>query len=773
MKTEGKASSLEAWGFSPTDSRLHRFGALAPALLLAATLHAQQPWQHLQNPTAAEVQRAWQSPPPEYGPEPYYGLNGPVDETVIRRDLDTMHALGYQAVTVQAGYGTKFGYLTPEYFAFFKTFVAEAKKRDMRIWIVDDAGYPSGFAGGKFTSEHPELRMQALAVVARIPAHAGDEIRQAVGPDTVAVGAIGAQGAPVSIPVTNGAIDWKAPPGEWTVMVVEHRFMTSPTRSDTNPKRVKDGSQSLEDYLDPAATAQYLAFTHEAYKKAVGDEFGKTILGFRGDEPDYSITGLPWTPKFFDRFQQVKGYDIRPWLPAFAPPVHVPGQPAPEPRGLTESQRRARADYYDVFSQMFRDGFFKPQGVWCAQNHLEYQVHLNHEEMEMQLTHSEGEFFRDMQFVEVPGIDSIWHQIWTDTISDFPRLASSAAHVYGHPRAFTESFAAYRPEPDVTMARYILNEQFVRGVNLIETMYYPATSTPGRGGPAKYMQDPAFPALLAYVRRMSYLMSMGRPDANVALLLPSSSMWLGNGGSDEQFVSTERLLSEHQIDFDIVDEDFFSAQPQIGCPTCRFYNPAGANSFLTASGNAFHTVIVPNAEVLSEAVVAHLKTFAAAGGKVIFLGSTPRLIAGRNILDARAADLGDYSWATVVEGFLSGTPTPPAQPPTEPPAPMVVPPKILAAVEAAISPQDAPLDAIDTAVRMMHRKLKDGEVYLFFNESAAAVSHTVDFGGSARRVEIWDPQTGSVTPQSAAAANTRLVVPLQLKPYETRVLVVR
>ena len=102
--------------------------------------------------------------------------------------------------------------------------------------------------------------------------------------------------------------------------MVEHQFKTSPTRSDTNPKRVKDGSQSLEDYLDPAATGQYLAFTHEQYKKAAGDEFGKTIMGFRGDEPDYSISGLPWTPKFFEKFNEIKGYDVRPYLAAFLQP---------------------------------------------------------------------------------------------------------------------------------------------------------------------------------------------------------------------------------------------------------------------------------------------------------------------------------------------------------------------------------------------------------------------------------------------------------------------
>ena len=199
-------------------------------------------------PTAVQVEQTWKTPPPEYGPEPYYGLNGPVDETVIRRDLDTMKRLGYQAVTVQAGYGMPFAYLSPEYFKFFRMFVEEAKKRNMRVWIVDDAGYPSGFAGGKFTELKPEMRMQALVLGKKIPASAGEAVKATVGPETVAVTAINADdAATIAIPVTNNAIDWTSPAGHWTVMVVEHQFKTSPTRSDTNPKRVKDGTQSVGD----------------------------------------------------------------------------------------------------------------------------------------------------------------------------------------------------------------------------------------------------------------------------------------------------------------------------------------------------------------------------------------------------------------------------------------------------------------------------------------------------------------------------------------------
>lgn len=726
---------------------------------VAGAQNTSRPWQHLQMLTANQVAAKWLDPPPEYGPEPYYGLNGPVTLKVVERDLDTMRRLGFRAVTVQAGRGMPFAYPSPQYFKFFSQVVAQAKKRRTCVWIVDDAGYPSGFAGGKFSAQMPRLRMQGIEIARKVSVPGGKSVHLVLGSDAVSAAAVKDSGSAVKIPLHGHSLNWTAPSGDWTVLIADHEFRTSPTRSATNPRNVKDTEQSVEDYMNPAATAAYIRVTHDQYRKYVGNEFGKTILGFRGDEPDYSIAGLPWTPAFFARFRKLKGYDVEPYTALFA--EKFSGRHSGPPINLTPVQLRILADYYDVFSRMFAAGFFTPLGEWCKANGLEYQVHLNHEEREMKLTHSEGAFFRDMRHVEVPGIDAIWHQIWTDTISDYPRLASSVSHVYGKPRAFTESFAAYHPTPDLAMVRYILNEQFVRGVNLVEMMYFPATSR-GPHPPPSFMADPGFPALTTYVRRMSYLMSVGRPDASVALFLPSSSMWMEDKAANSAFVSAERLLSEHQIDFDIVSEDALA-----------YDLVAGHGAFRTASGNRYRTVILPDPEVISSTMLARLKSFASGGGKVLFLGGTPTLISGRTYRYARAAAPADFSWATITTARLSLTPTPGQFAPSVPPTPQVVPAAVLKALYKTVGQPTVQLNQPNSALRVMHRHWKNAEVYLLFNEGSASLSRRATLFASGHKVEMWNAQSGTIESVPYTRFNGHITVALHLKPYATGFLVVQ
>ncbi len=687
--------------------------------LLAAGEH---PWQQLTDPTPAEVAAHFAAPPMPYGVTAWWGWDGHITPEVINRDLDAFAARGIHVVTIEAGYGMSAPYLSPGWFETVRTAVAAAAKRGMGVWLVDEGKYPSGFAGGKFSAERPDLRMQALEVGDKIDVIGGTTLTETLPADTVGVYAINmAGGANRPVAFTGDEFHWVAPPGRWQLLVIEHQFRTSPTRSANNPTRGKDRNNSLEDYLNPAATKQFLAWTEERYEHYVGGELGKTVLGFRGDEPDYSIPGLPWTPALFGEFERRKGYDVRPYVAGFF-------DPAPP-----EKETRAKADYWDVWSDLFRDHFFRLQGDWCAAHGVEYLVHLNHEDKMMELVRSEGDFFKDMRYVEVPGIDAIWHQIWPGEVADFPKYASSAAHVFGRPRAFTESFAAYRPAPNLAQARWIMNQQYVRGINLQEVMFVPASSG-GRLNFRGWMADEKFPALMAYANRATYLLAQGRPAARIAVYYPTLSLWLGDAHADQATLAIMRQLLEHQRDFDFINEEAFAT-----ALTLR----DGALENL--SGQSYRAVLVPPLAAISRLALDRLQALAAAGGRVIFLGAIPSLVVDRTFRDAAGPP--NVDWA-VREPSTDLTP----------------------AVLAALPPPDVQLDPPGPAVKYLHRRWQGADLYFFFNESDQPQDRTAELKGSGP-AQTWDADSGKITDLPAAGGDGAVKVSLRLAPYATEFIV--
>ena len=293
---------------------------ILPLILFASipSCSPNRPWQNFNDTGVDEVAANFKSPPVEYSMTFYWGWDGEITEEVIARDLDAFKARGVHIVTLESGYNMGSPYLSPEWLDMVKRTVELARERDMRVWIVDEGKYPSGFAGGKFTTDAPELRMKALVVADRIEINGGETISKKLSNDIVSAIAINQTDTSNQIlDIQSGELQWIAPEGKWQVILIKHDFRSSLTRAVNNPTRGKDPSNSLLDYLDPAATLKFLEFTHEEHKKRVGSEFGKTVLGFRGDEPDYSIRGIPWTPQIFEIFKQRKDYDVQPYVASF------------------------------------------------------------------------------------------------------------------------------------------------------------------------------------------------------------------------------------------------------------------------------------------------------------------------------------------------------------------------------------------------------------------------------------------------------------------------
>ena len=726
---------------------------LALFVLLASALPAQRPWQQITVPSLREVAANFKAPPHEYGAiQPFASWNGADPKEVrakIVRDFDRLAANGIFVVNLSPGRGEP-KYLSPEHMDQVKFTVQEAAKRGMRLWIQDESDYPSGFAGGNISRRSPQLGMQGIVADIRVRVVPGQTLTMPAPPDTLAIFATKTstdqkvQGV-VNIPVpANAQLKWTVPaegstPNEprlsWEVVFVRHIYVSSPTRNFNREDgtRAKDALYSLIDYLDPAATQAFLKITHETYRQAVGDQFGKIVLGFFGDEPDYSIAGLPYTPRLFEEFQVRKGYDLRPYIPAFF-----------VGRGMEETPatQRARADFADVWSAIFQDSFFGEQAEWCKKYNVEYLVHLNHEETMVALERSEGDYFRDNRKVQVPGIDNL-SQLVPDAVhkpdgtwnvnNNFPKLASSAAHLFGKPKVWAEEGGGIGVD-----GKYQMDFQLVRGVTLLQ-IRIPAIR--GGGDPsAPAATLPAAPPEAAmtawYANRGGYLMAIGRPAAQVALYQPGNSIWMGDQQADQSTAKLGWQLFEHQVDWDYFDEQSLSSVAAIE-----------DGGFKNLSGQVYKAIIFPSMTVITRTGLERLRAFVKAGGKAIFVGKTPGLIVEKTFLDAK--DVPDLSFATLVEP--SGD--------------------ITARVLAALPKPDVTLDSPWQRLTYTHRSWRDAEMYFFFNESNQAESRIATVAGRGQ-AQAWDLATGEIHALPAIAADDSARFPLSLGPYEAKVIVI-
>jgi len=720
--------------------------------LFAFALMAQRPWQQITVPSVREAAANFKAPPHEYGAIYWGPWNGPDARQRIVQDFDRLAANGIFVVNLSPGRGEP-KYLSPEHMDQVKFVVQEAKKRGMKIWFEDEYDYPSGFAGGKISEQYPQLTMQGLDADIRISVFPGQTLKMPTPPDTLAALAVyPATGTLQSVTIDSSGIKWTAPPPPpgagwpkpWELILIRHMYRSSPTRMSARADgtRAKDSLYSLIDYLDPNATRAFLKITHETYKQAVGDEFGKTVLGFFGDEPDYTAL-MPWTPRLLDEFRQQKGYDLQQYLPLLFAPK------------MTDEAWRVKADYWDVWSGLFRDNFFGVQADWCAKNNVEYLVHLNHEETALRFDwpedhiRNEGDFLRDMRYVEVPGIDNLSQLVpgaihradgtWYENLN-FPKLASSAAHLFGKPKVWTESAGGSGID-----GKFQLDFQVVRGVTALQIRVpvvvrggFGATAAPSSPpGPGGTPVPPEAPMLAWYTDRAGYLMAIGRPAAQVGLYYPSNSMWMGDEEADHSMTKLGWQLLEHQVDWDYFDEQSLGSVATLA-----------DGGFKDLSGQVFRAIVVPSTTVISRVGLERFQAFVKAGGKVIFVGKTPTLVVDKTFRDAK--DKPDLSFATLIEPAGDITPR----------------------VLEALPKPDVKLDSPWQRLTYNHRSWRDAELYYFFNESNKEESRMATIAGHGQ-AQVWDLGTGEIHPISVATADGDSVrFTLMLGPYEAKVVVV-
>lgn len=81
--------------------------------------------------------------------------------------------------------------------------------------------------------------------------------------------------------------------------------------------------------------------------------------------------------------------------------------------------------------------------------------------------------------------------------------------------------------------------------------------------------------------------------------------------------------------------------------------------------------------------------------------------------------------------------------------------------------------APDTALRFVHRKAADAEIYFITNRKNRAEATTLSFAQAGKAPEWWDAQTGKAAPLAYTAKDGRTDIAMILKPWQSGFVVFR
>ena len=298
-------------------------------------------------------------PLPQPGIYPFWFWNGAMEEPELSRQLRLFQQSGCRGAAIHCRTGNRIEYLSDRWLELCRFTAEESRRIGFKLWLYDEAGYPSGNADGNVQKGHPELEQIFLQFE-----YAGAD------PDHPAAWAF--------LPGTRtGVSERDLPPG--TPLLRFHLRR--------NPRHV--------DVFHPESCRRFLRFTHERYETVLKEFFGEVIEAVYTDDESYLMSGfygLAWSPVLNEEFRKRYGEELSAFLPLLV--EDLPGA------------EELRIRYRKTAEELFLKNFILPQREFCRRNGLFYTGHLSCDEGPFQ--NSIGHFsspFRYLKMLDIPAID--------------------------------------------------------------------------------------------------------------------------------------------------------------------------------------------------------------------------------------------------------------------------------------------------------------------------------------------------------------------------------
>lgn len=669
--------------------------------------------------SSEEVKKLLPQPPREFSSAPLWVWNDALTDEQIVSTLHDLAAQHVKQVFVHPRPGLMTPYLSEEWFRLWKLALKTAEELDMNIWIYDENSYPSGFAGGWVPELMPDSIGRGLAVkeVKRV---------QDIDPQAMAVFRIEGDQAEN---VTRAFIEKKLADGQYLVF--------SLVRANPSPWH---GGRAYVDLIFPGVTEKFLEVTLEAYRREVGQAFGKRVPGSFTDEPRLLSAGqLTWTDDLPQQFERRFGYDLRDHLPSLVRSVG--------------DWKKVRHDYYRLLLELFIERWARPYFEWCEKHGLEFTGHYWEHEWPM------CRFVPDNMALyawhQRPAIDCLMNQYAEHTHAQFGNIRAvkelaSVADQLGRPRTLCELYGAGGWDLRFQDMKRIADWLGVLGVNTFDEHLSFITIRGARkmDHPQSFSYHepwwPKYHIIADYLTRLSLVLSSGQRINEILVLEPTTTAWMY-----QQDRQTAKQLEELGARFfDLVKMlEFAQIEFDLGCEDVIGRHGSVKDGRFVVGQRAYHTIVLPpGCENLEKATLSLLREFLLSGGTVFVCGEGPTLLEARPAKDLdEARQL--PGWKRVEDGEL---------------------PKVLA------TRQDQAIRVLreegDRGILLhQRRRLKDGEIVVLVNTSDTESSRGI-IEARYTAVEVWNLETGQTVIPEFRRSEDGIRVPFDLPPVGSLVL---
>jgi hypothetical protein len=585
---------------------------------------------------------------------PFFWLHGETEE-VLRKYMGAINDCGIGAVCVESRPHPDF--CGDKWWQDMDVILDEARKRSMKVWILDDSHFPTGYANGALEQASAELCRQSIFcqkvdidsneknLSINLEKYLSPEFKknmfeQFIMPDNIPIRTFDDNslisvtalpdggGEPVDITsfVTDNVLTWQIPEGKWNINICALTRNLGPHRSYINMMNAQSCRVLIDAVYEP----------HYAHYK---DDFGNTIAGFFSDEPElgnghlYKMDNylgteqdLPWSCELQKEMENSLGQGWQKWMPL----LWDNGQ-------NSHTTARIRYAYMNAVTRLVEKDFSYQIGDWCHAHNVEYIGHIIEDNNQHARTGSSlGHFFRGMAGQDMSGIDDIGGQVLPQA-EDFFRnnefmardgefyhytlgkLGASLGAIDPRKKGRTmcEIFGAYGWTEGVQLEKYLADHFMVRGVNRFVPHAFSAKDYPDPDCPPHFYangNDPLyrhFGKLMKYMNRVCGLISGGRHISPIAILYHGEAEWTG---SYMQMQKPAHKLADRQIDYDFLPTDVFAEK--------EHYKTHTGNT-LTVNIQEYRALVVPKAQFVSAAFAKEAALLHKSGFPVIFVEALP------------------------------------------------------------------------------------------------------------------------------------------------------